>query len=134
MSIRLRLFLSHVVIIFLILVGIYFFLDFSLTDLLSKNIDIQLLSQAEMGRDFLSYVLPDVADYTYEQIDSYIDKLQTSQLGNRVTFIDLEGKVWGDSKQNRRGLKGYGGHTANVQKLWRRLLKDAGLVKDLAIL
>ena len=100
MSIRLRLFLSHVVIIFLVLLGIYLFLDFSLTDLLSKNIDTQLLSQAEMGRDFLSYALPDVADYTYQQIDRYVDRLQTSQSGNRFTFIDLEGKVWGDSKQN----------------------------------
>ena len=110
MSIRLRLFLSHVVIIFLILVGIYFFLDFSLTDLLSKNIDAQLLSQAEMGRDFLSYVLPDVADYTYQQIDSYVDKLQTSQPGNRVSFIDLDGKVWGDSKQNGENLENMDDH------------------------
>ena len=111
MSIRLRLFLSHVVIIFLVLLGIYLFLDFSLTDLLSKNIDTQLLSQAEMGRNFLSYALPDVADYTYQQIDRYVDRLQTSQSGNRFTFIDLEGKVWGDSKQNGENLEDMDDHS-----------------------
>ena len=111
MSIRLRLFLSHVVIIFLVLLGIYLFLDFSLTDLLSKNIDTQLLGQAEMGRNFLSYALPDVADYTYQQIDRYVDRLQTSQSGNRFTFIDLEGKVWGDSKQNGENLEDMDDHS-----------------------
>ena len=116
MNIRLRLFLSHICIILLILVGIYFFLNFSLTELLSHNIDVQLRNQAQLVRDFLVYTLPNTTNYTYQKIDQFIDELEegysgTNQLGSRITFIDLQGKVWGDSRRDGKNLQMLDNHS-----------------------
>ena len=115
MSIRFRLILNHICILFLISIGVYSFLNFSLSKLLSNRIDSQLRSQAQLIRVSLAYTLPEPEEYTYQEIDTVIDNLGDTKsavddLRSRLTFIDLEGNVWGDSTQNGERLLAMDNH------------------------
>ena len=103
MNIRTQLVLSYIGIVLLVLFAMDFYLGAALKDVLSKRIIDELEVQAALTREFLIEELPETDNFSYEVIDGLVDRLgETGKV--RLTFIGVDGKVWGDTERNGQSL------------------------------
>lgn len=114
MKIRTQLTLSYIGIVLLVLCAVYFFLGQSLKGLLSDRITNELKVQAALTREFLIEALPETENYTYKEIDGLVDRL--GETGNvRLTYIGLEGVVWGDTERDGKALTEMDNHLSRPE-------------------
>ncbi len=108
MSIRIQLTLSYIGIVLLVLFAMYLYLGTTLKASLSSRITGELEIQAALSREFLLDALPQTNRFTYE-IDDLIDRLGKIG-GMRLTFIDVDGHVRGDTERDGAELRAMDNH------------------------
>ena len=108
MSIRIQLTLSYIGIVLLVLFAMYLYLGTTLKASLSSRITGELEIQAALSREFLLDALPQTNRFTYE-IDNLIDRLGKIG-GMRLTFIDVDGHVRGDTERDGAELRAMDNH------------------------
>ena len=109
MNIRTQLTFRYIGIVLLVLLAMYFYLATMLKDSMSNRITSELEVQAALTREFLIEGLPTKDNFTYDLIDSLVDRL--GKVNNaRVTFIDLDGVVWGDTERDGQALREMDNH------------------------
>ena len=109
MNIRTQLTLRYIGIVLLVLFAMYLYLGTALKGFLSNWITKDLEVHAALAREFLIEKLPAKNNFTYDAIDGLIDRIgETSNA--RLTFIDLEGVVWGDTERDRQALRAMDNH------------------------
>ena len=109
MNIRTQLTFRYIGIVLLVLLAMYFYLAMVLKDSMSSHITSELEVQATLTREFLIEELPTEDNFTYDLIDPLVDKLGKAN-NARVTFIDLEGVVWGDTERDGEALREMDNH------------------------
>ena len=109
MNIRTQLILRYIGIVLLVLLAMYLYLGAMLKDSMSTRITSELEIQAALTREFLIEELPPKDNFTYDAIDPLVDKLGKTEK-TRVTFIDLEGVVWGDTERDGAALRAMDNH------------------------
>ena len=97
MRIRTRLILNYIAIVLIILPAISLYLNHALKQMLDKRITDELRVQANLTRVFLIKTLPKTLDYN--TIDGLLDKLGKVAAA-RLTFIGIDGTVWGDTERD----------------------------------
>jgi two-component system phosphate regulon sensor histidine kinase PhoR len=97
-------------------IGIYFYLDVNLTSHTFTRTRNTLTNQIHLARSYLKTAHE--KGMGIDAIDAIADKI-ASDLNLRVTIIDHEGKVWGDSQLDRKGLDTVENH------LYRPEVQDA---------
>ncbi len=114
MNIRTQLTLRYIGIVLLVLLAMYIFLGTMLKDSMSDRITSELEVQAALTREFFIEKLPADAHFTYDAIDPLVDRL--GKTGNaRVTFIGIDGTVWGDTERDGQALRGMDNHLARPE-------------------
>ncbi len=109
MNIRAQLTFRYIIIVLLVLFAMYLYLGTALKGLLSDRITEDLEVHAALTREILIEKLPPKDNFTYDAIDSLVDRLgQTSPA--RLTFIDIEGIVWGDTERDGAALRAMDNH------------------------
>ncbi len=109
MNIRTQLTFRYIGIVLLVLLAMYFYLATVLKDSMSSRITSELEVQATLTREFLIEELPATDNFTYDLIDSLVDRLGKAN-NARVTFIDLDGVVWGDTERDGQALRAMDNH------------------------
>ena len=109
MNIRTQLTLRYIGIVLIVLLAMYFYLATMLKDSMSHRITSELEIQAALTRAFLIEKLPATDNFTYEAIDPLVNRLGETGKA-RVTFIDLEGVVWGDTERDGQALREMDNH------------------------
>ena len=107
MNIHTKLILNYVGIVLVILLAMYVYLDYSLKQNLSDRITDELKVQANLTREFLLETLPN--KLSYDVVDSFIDRLGADSTA-RLTFIGLDGIVWGDTERDGQHLRDMDNH------------------------
>ena len=113
MSIRIQLTLSYIGIVLLVLFAMYLYLGATLKASLSSRITDELEIQAALSREFLLETLPKTDKFTY-QIDTLVDRLGKTG-GMRLTFIDVNGHVWGDTERDAEKLHAMDNHLSRPE-------------------
>ena len=113
MSIRIQLTLSYIGIVLLVLFAMYLYLGTTLKASLSSRITDELEIQAALSREFLLDELPQTARFTYE-IDTLVDRLGKIG-GMRLTFIGVDGRVWGDTERDGAELHAMDNHLSRPE-------------------
>lgn len=124
MSIRIQLTLSYIGIVLLVLFAMYLYLGTTLKASLSSRITGELEIQAALSREFLLDALPQTNRFTYE-IDNLIDRLGKIG-GMRLTFIDVDGHVRGDTERDGAELRAMDNHL-NRPEVQDALKKGRGI-------
>ena len=109
MNIRTQLTFRYIGIVLFVLLAMYFYLATVLKDSMSSHITSELEVQAALTREFLTEELPAKDNFTYELIDPLVDRLGKAN-NARVTFIDLDGVVWGDTERDGQALREMDNH------------------------
>ena len=109
MNIRTQLTFRYIGIVLLVLLAMYFYLATMLKDSMSSRITSELEVQAALTREFLIEKLPTKDNFTYDLIDPLVDRLGKAN-NARVTFIDLDGVVWGDTERDGQALREMDNH------------------------
>lgn len=109
MNIRTQLTFRYIGIVLLVLLAMYFYLATMLKDSMSSRITSELEVQAVLTRELLIEKLPTQDNFTYALIDPLVDRLGEAN-NARVTFIDLEGVVWGDTERDGQPLRAMDNH------------------------
>ncbi|RKU20722.1 hypothetical protein C6500_07850 [Candidatus Poribacteria bacterium] len=109
MNIRTQLTFRYIGIVLLVLLAMYFYLAMVLKDSMSSHITSELEVQATLTREFLTEKLPAKGNFTYDLIDPLVDRLGKAN-NARVTFIDLDGVVWGDTERDGQALRAMDNH------------------------
>ena len=109
MNIRTQLTFRYIGILLLVLLAMYFYLATMLKDSMSSHITSELEVQATLIREFLIDKLPAKENFTYDLIDPLVDRLGKAN-NARVTFIDLDGIVWGDTERDGQALLAMDNH------------------------
>ena len=109
MNIRAQLTFRYIGIVLLVLLAMYFYLATMLKDSMSDHITSELEVQAALTREFLIEELPTQDNFTYDLIDPLVDRLGKAN-NARVTFIDLDGVVWGDTERDGQALRAMDNH------------------------
>ena len=109
MNIRTQLTLRYIGIVLLVLLAMYLYLGAMLKDSMSTRITRELEIQAGLTREFLIEQLPAKDNFAYDAIDPLINRLGKTGKA-RVTFIDLEGVVWGDTERDGQALRAMDNH------------------------
>lgn len=109
MNIRTQLTFRYIGIMLLVLLAMYFYLATMLKDSMSSHITSELEIQATLTREFLTEELPTQDNFTYDLIDPLVDRLGKAN-NARVTFIDLDGVVWGDTERDGQALRDMDDH------------------------
>ena len=109
MNIRTQLTLRYIGIVLVVLLAMYFYLATMLKDSMSHRITSELEIQAALTRAFLIEKLPAKDNFTYKAIDPLVNRLGETGKA-RVTFIDLEGVVWGDTERDGQALREMDNH------------------------
>ena len=109
MNIRTQLTFRYIGIVLLVLLAMYFYLATVLKDSMSSHITSELEVQATLTREFLIEELPTEDNFTYDLIDPLVDRLGKAN-NARVTFIDVEGVVWGDTERDGEALREMDNH------------------------
>ena len=104
MNIRTQLTLRYIGIVLVVLLAMYFYLATMLKDSMSTRITNELEIQGALTKEFLIERLPTQDNFTYDAIDPLVDRLGKTGKA-RVTFIDLEGVVWGDTERDGQALR-----------------------------
>ena len=87
----------------------YLYLGTTLKGALSSRINSELEVQAKLAREFLIEELPAEDNFTYQVIDDLVDRL--GQIGKaRLTFIGVNGIVWGDTERDGESLRQMDNH------------------------
>ncbi len=107
MTIRTRLIFNYTGIVLVILLGISVYLNHFLKQVLDRRITTELRMQAELTREFLAEAIPEAFDY--DAIDALVDKLGAVSAA-RLTFVGLDGIVWGDTERDGEELRGMDNH------------------------
>ena len=103
MNIRTQLTLSYIGIILLVFFAMYLILEVTLKGLLNNRITNELETQASLIREYLIEELPEEDNFSYGVIDGLVDRLvETGKV--RLTFMDEDGIVWGDSERDGQSL------------------------------
>lgn len=113
MSIRTQLTFSYIGIVLLVLFAMYLYLGATLKASLSSRITDELEIQAALSREFLLEKLPQTDEFTY-QIDTLVDRLGKTG-GMRLTFIDVNGRVWGDTERDAEKLHAMDNHLSRPE-------------------
>ena len=103
MNIRTQLILSYIGIVLLVLFAINFYLGSALKGVLSDRITDELEVQAALTKEFLIEELPETDRFSHEVIDGLVDRLGETGMV-RLSFIGLDGNVWGDTERNGKLL------------------------------
>ena len=114
MNIRTQLTLRYIGIVLLVLLAMYIFLGTMLKDSMSDRITSELEVQAALTREFFIEKLPADAHFTYDAIDPLVDRLGKTGKA-RVTFIGVDGTVWGDTERDGQALRGMDNHLARPE-------------------
>ena len=109
MNIRTQLTFRYIGIVLFVLLAMYFYLATMLKDSMSSHITSELEVQATLTREFLIEELPAKDNFTYDLIDPLVDRLGKAN-NARVTFIDLDGVVWGDTERDGEALRAMDNH------------------------
>lgn len=109
MNIRTQLTFRYIGIVLLVLLAMYFYLATMLKDSMSSHMTSELEVQAVLTREFLIEELPTKDNFTYDLIDPLVDRLGKAN-NARVTFIDLDGVVWGDTERDGKALREMDNH------------------------
>ena len=109
MNIRTQLTFRYISIVLLVFLAMYFYLATVLKDSMSSHITGELEVQATLTREFLTEKLPAKDNFTYDLIDPLVDRLGKAN-NARVTFIDLDGVVWGDTERDGQALRAMDNH------------------------
>ena len=109
MNIRTQQTLRYIGIVLLVLLAMYLYLGTMLKDSMSNRITRELEVQAGLTAEFLIEELPDADNFTYDAIDPLVDRL--GKIGkSRVTFIGMDGTVWGDTERDGQALRAMDNH------------------------
>ena len=114
MNIRTQLTLRYIGIVLLVLIAMYIFLGTMLKDSMSDRITSQLEMQAALTREFFMEKLPADGNFTYDAIDALVDKLGKTGKA-RVTFVGMDGTVWGDTERDGQALQAMDNHLARPE-------------------
>ena len=114
MNIRTQLTLRYIGIVLLVLLAMYIFLETMLKDSMSDRITSQLEVQAALTREFFIEKLPADNNFTYDAIDALVDKLGKTGKA-RVTFVGMDGTVWGDTERDGQALQAMDNHLARPE-------------------
>ena len=109
MNIRTQLTFRYIGIVLFVLLAMYLYLATVLKDSMSSHITSELEVQATLTREFLTEELPAKDNFTYDLIDPLVDRLGKAN-NARVTFIDLDGIVWGDTERDGQALRAMDNH------------------------
>ena len=109
MNIRTQLTFRYIGIVLLVLLAMYFYLATMLKNSMSNRITSELEVQVALTREFLIEGLPTKDNFTYDLIDPLVDRLGKAN-NARVTFIDLDGVVWGDTERDGQALREMDNH------------------------
>ena len=109
MNIRTQLTFRYIGIVLFVLLAMYFYLATVLKNSMSSHITSELEVQATLTREFLIEELPAKDNFTYDLIDPLVDRLGKAN-NARVTFIDLDGVVWGDTERDGQALRAMDNH------------------------
>ena len=107
MRIRTRLIWNYIAIVLVILPAISLYLNHALGQMLDKRITGELRVQASLTRESLIKTLPETPDYN--TIDALVDKLGEAAAA-RLTFIGVDGIVWGDTERGGISLRKMDNH------------------------
>ena len=109
MNIRAQLTFRYIIIVLLVLFAMYLYLGTALNGFLSARITEDLEVHAVLIREILIEKLPAKDNFTYRSIDALIDRLgKTSDA--RLTFIGIDGTVWGDTERDGAALRAMDNH------------------------
>ena len=109
MNIRTQLTFRYIGIVLLVLFAMYLYLGTAFKGFLSNRITNDLEVHAALTREFLIEELPAKDNFTYDAIDPLIDRL--GQISNaRLTFIGMDGTVWGDTERDGPSLQAMDSH------------------------
>ena len=104
MNIRTQLTLRYIGIVLLVILAMYLYLATVLKDSMSGRITRELEVQAALTTEFLVEKLPAEDKFTYDAIDRLVDRL--GKIGKaRLTFIGMDGTVWGDTERDGQALR-----------------------------
>ena len=109
MNIRAQLTFRYIIIILLVLFAMYLYLGTALKGFLSHRITEDLEAHAVLTREILIEKLPSKDNFTYDAIDPLIDRLGKIS-DARVTFIGIDGTVWGDTERDGAALRAMDNH------------------------
>lgn len=107
MRIRTRLIWNYIAIVLVILPAISLYLNYALRQMLDGRITDELRVQANLTREFLIKTLPETFDYN--TVDGLVDKLGEAAAA-RLTFIGVDGIVWGDTERDGISLREMDNH------------------------
>ena len=116
---RARLILSYVLISLATLLVIFVYLHHSLKQMFAEQTVPELEMKARMICEYLSNTLP--TNFSYGIVDALVDKLDTENFV-RLTFVDPDGTVWGDTAYDADALR-------EMDNLQNRLEIQAALAK-----
>ena len=109
MNIHTKLILNYMGIVLVILLAMYGYLDYSLKQNLGERITDELTVQANLTREFLVEKLP--STFSYDVVDGFVDRLGTASASSaRLTFIGVDGIVWGDTERDGHHLRDMDNH------------------------
>lgn len=114
MNIRTQLTLRYIGVVLLVLLAMYIFLGTMLKDSMSDRITSELEVQAALTREFFIEKLPADGNFTYDAVDPLVDRLGKTGKA-RVTFIGIDGTVWGDTERDGQALRGMDNHLARPE-------------------
>ena len=127
MNIRTQLTLSYIGFVLIVLFAIYFLLGDALETLLTDRITNELQVQATLTREFLIEELPQKGSFNHENIDPLVDRL--GKAGEvRLTFIDENGVVWGDTERDGQSLREMDNHL-NRPEIRKAIETGSGIIK-----
>ena len=107
MRIRTRLICNYIAIVIVILPAISVYLNYALRQMLDRRITDELRVQANLTRELLIKTLPEILDYN--TVDGLLDKLGEATAA-RLTFIGVDGIVWGDTERDGLSLREMDNH------------------------
>jgi len=114
MNIRTQLILSYIGIVLLVLFAMGLYLRSALKGVLDKRITSELEVQAALTREFLIEQLPETVEFSYDEIDNLVDRLgETGKM--RLTFIGVDGTVWGDTERDGQALIEMDDHSTRTE-------------------
>ena len=109
MNIRTQLTFRYIIIVLLVLFAMYLYLSMALKGFLSDRITEDLEVHAALTRKILIEKLPPKDNFSYDTIDPLVDELGKTSPA-RLTFIDTEGIVWGDTERDGVALRAMDNH------------------------
>ena len=109
MNIRTQLTLRYIGIVLLVMLAMYLYLGTMLKDSMSSRITSELEVQAALTTEFFIEELPAEDSFTYDAIDPLVDRLGKTGKA-RLTFIGIDGTVWGDTERDGQALQAMDNH------------------------